>query len=195
MVKIYAPGGDVKRLSYVSRHIFENILGTTFKIVSKKNVFLQESGVCINYSDEALNHGLQIIPSGLLFETGVRKINDLEESRWKDFFCFFKQKKGDIPFDLFSAVFYLLTSYEEYFPAQIDEHDRFNLNSSLLYRNDSLEVPVIDRWAYGLVEELKKKYPGFRCNFRKYRFISTFDIDHTDTRDSPKLWDYYAGIC
>jgi hypothetical protein len=178
MVKIYAPEGGIKRLNYVSRHIFENILGTTFKIVSKKDFFLQESSVCINYSDEVLNHGLQIVPCGLLSETGVRKIHNLGESKWKDFFCFFKQKKGDIPFDLFSAAFYLLTSYEEYFLLQTDEHDRFDLNCSLLYRNDSLEIPVIDRWAYGLKEELEKKYSGFRCNPRRYRFISTFDIDH-----------------
>jgi hypothetical protein len=178
MVKIYAPEGGIKRVNYVSRHIFENILGTTFKIVNKRDVFLQESGICINYSDEVLNHGLQIIPCGLLSETGVRKIHDLEEYKWKDFFCFFRQKRGDIPFDLFSATFYLLTSYEEYFPTQTDKHDRFDLNSSLLYRNNSLEVPVIDRWAYGLKEELERKYPDFKCNLRKYRFISTFDIDY-----------------
>ncbi|GHT60295.1 hypothetical protein AGMMS50239_09020 [Bacteroidia bacterium] len=178
MVVIYVREGNVKRLDYISRHIFENILGTTFKITTEKRVFLRETGACINYSGEVINRGLQIIPNGLLSETGVRKIHDLGESKWKDFFCFFKQERGDIPFDLFSAAFYLLTSYEEYILKQTDEHDRFDLNSSLLHRNDSLEVPLIDRWAYGLKEELEKKYPNFKCNLRKYRFISTFDIDY-----------------
>lgn len=177
MIAIYSPEENTKRLNYVSRHIFENILGTTFKIVSEKEVFLRETGACINYSGEDINHGLQIIPQGLLSETGIRNIFDLGESKWKNFFCFFKQNRGHIPFDLFSATFYLLTSYEEYFLKQTDEHDRFNVNSSLLYRNDSLEVPLIDRWAYGLKEELENRYSKLQFKLRKYRFISTFDID------------------
>lgn len=188
MIIIYSQKGDTKRLNYISQHIFENILGTTFKIVTSKEIFLQQTGVCINYSEEKLNHGLQIIPQGLLFETGVRKISNLEESKWGDFFCFFKQKEGSIPFDLFSAAFYLLTSYEEYYLKQTDEHDRFDVNSSLLYRNDSLEIPLVDRWAYRLKEELEKKYPDFNCKLRKYRFISTFDIDY------PFLYRYKGFI-
>ncbi|GHT56025.1 hypothetical protein FACS189446_7950 [Bacteroidia bacterium] len=177
MIVIYSPAGSAKRLNYVSRHVFENILGTTYKIVTEREIFLQETGACINYSGEDINHGLRIIPQGLLSETGIRNISDWGESKWKGFFCFFKQNRGDIPFDLFSAAFYLLTSYEEYFLKQTDEHDRFDVNSSLLYRNDSLEVPLIDRWAYGLKEELQKRYPKLPFNLRKYRFISTFDID------------------
>jgi hypothetical protein len=178
MITIYSPTGNIQRLNYISQHIFENVLGVSFKIVTEKDVFLRETGVCINYSCEVLNHGLLIIPCGLLSETGVREIHDWGKSQWKGFFCFFKQKGSDIPFDLFSAAFYLLTSYEEYLPKQPDEHGRFDPNNSLLYRNGSLEVPLIDRWAYGLKEELEKKYPNFKCNLRKYRFISTFDIDY-----------------
>jgi hypothetical protein len=177
MVVIYFPWENTKRLNYVSRHIFENILGTEFKIVNRKEVYLQQTGACINYSGELLNHGLQIIPHGLLSETGVHKIPDMEESSWKGFFCFFKQTGGNVPFDLFSAAFYLLTSYEEYISTQTDEHGRFDVKASLPYRNDSLEIPLIDRWAYGLKDELWKKYPDFNCKLREYRFISTIDVD------------------
>ena len=178
MIIIYFPEDNTKRLNYICQHIFENILGTTFKIVTKRETFLQYSDPCINYSDEALNYGLQIIPQGLLSETGVHNFSDLGESKWESYFCFFKQKEGDIPFDLFSAGFYLLTSYEEYFSRQTDEHGRFDVNVSLLHRNDSLEIPLIDRWAYSLKEELEKKYPDFKCKLRTYRFISTFDVDY-----------------
>ncbi|MDR2691791.1 MAG: hypothetical protein LBB73_05770 [Dysgonamonadaceae bacterium] len=178
MIIIYFPERNVKRLNCAGQHIFENILGTKFKIVSEKTDYLQQTGACINYSKEPLNHGLQIVPQGLLSETGVRKILNMEEFMWKNVFCFFKQETGHIPFDLFSAAFYLLTSYEEYVLKQTDEHGRFDVNASLLYRNDSLEIPLIDRWAYGLKEELEKAYPDFKCKLRDYRFISTFDIDH-----------------
>lgn len=187
-IMIYFPERNTKRLNYAGKHIFENILGTKFKIISEKADYLWQTGACINYSGEPLNHGLQIVPHGLLSETGVHKILDMKESVWKNFFCFFKQETGHIPFDLFSATFYLLTSCEEYVLKQTDEHGRFDVNASLLYRNDSLEIPLIDRWAYGLKEELERAYPDFKCNLRAYRFISTFDIDH------PFLYRYKGFI-
>ncbi|MDR0769541.1 MAG: hypothetical protein LBE71_06550 [Dysgonamonadaceae bacterium] len=177
MIIVYTAEKNITRLNYVAQHILGNILGETFRITTLKEDFLQAGGVCINYSKESLAQGLQIIPHELLFETGVREIPDLEEYNWNGFFCFFKQEGGDIPFDLFSAAFYLLTSYEEYHSTRIDKHDRFNVNASLLYRNNALEIPLIDRWAYGLKAELEKKYLDFKCKLRKYRFISTIDID------------------
>jgi hypothetical protein len=178
MVYIYSPAEKTKRLDYIARHIFNNILGVDFDIVAEKNFFLQQSDACINYSDEKLNHGLQVIPHGLLFETGVHEILDLKESEWQGFFCFFKQTEGDILFDIFAASFYLLTLYEEYFPKKLDEHGRFDHRESLAYRKGFLEIPLIDRWAYLLKDELKKIEPTLEFKQRKYQFISTFDIDH-----------------
>ena len=178
MLFIYSPSESTQRLYYIARHIFDAILGVDFSIINDKEVFLKQTGACINYSDEDLCHGLQIIPHGLLSEKGVREIPDIEISRWNGHFCFFKQTKGEIPFDLFAASFYLLTLYEEYFPKQLDKHGRFDPNESFAYRNGFLEIPVIDRWAYLLKDELMKRYPDTKFKKRKYRFVSTVDIDH-----------------
>ena len=177
MLFIYSSSENVQRLDYIVRHLFNAILGIDFSIVKDKAVFLRQTGACINYSDEELNHGLQIVPHGLLFERGVREIPSLDISQWNGYFCFFRQTHGDIPFDLFAASFYLLTLYEEYLPKQLDEHGRFNLNESLAYRNGFLEIPLIDRWAYLLKDELQKRYPDMNFKERKFRFISTSDID------------------
>ena len=177
MLYIYSSTQNIQRLDYIAKHLFNAVLGIDFSVVLDKETFLKHTGACINYSDEDLNHGLWITPHGLLYEKGVRKIHDPEISQWKGYYCFFRQTKGDIPFDLFAASFYLLTFYEEYFPQQLDEHGRFNHNESLAFRNGFLEIPLIDRWAYLLKEELIKKYPGTVFKKREYRFISTFDID------------------
>jgi len=178
MLFIYSPSENIQRLDYISRHLFNAILGIDFSIVGDKKTFLNQTGACINYSSEDISHGLQIVPHGLLFEKGVREIQDLNVAQWKGYFCFFRQIQGDIPFDLFAASFYLLTLYEEYFPKQLDEHGRFNPNESLAYRNGFLEVPLIDRWAYLLKDELKKNYPDAKFKERKFSFVSTFDIDY-----------------
>ena len=178
MLFIYSLSESTLRLDYIARHLFNAILDIDFSIVRDKEVFLNNTGVCINYSNEDLNHGIQIVPHGLLFEKGLKEISDLDVSQWNGYFCFFRQTQGDIPFDLFAASFYLLTLYEEYFPKQLDEHGRFNLNESLAYRNGFLDVPLIDRWTYLLKDELKKRYPDAKFKKRKFRFVSTFDIDY-----------------
>jgi hypothetical protein len=178
MVYIYSPSGNTKRLNYILRHIFKEILCTDFTVVQEKSLFLQQSGACINYSGEDMRHGLHIVPQGLLVEKGIRTISDLKESEWMGFFCFFKQEKGDIPFDIFAASFYLLTLYEEYLSDKVDEHGRYPFRESLAYRKGFLEIPLIDRWTYLLKEMLEKTHPDFTSQKRAYRFISTFDIDH-----------------
>lgn len=178
VITIYSASENEKRLDYIARHLFNAILGVDFSIVRDKDAFLRQTGACINYSDKNLNQGLWIVPQGLLFETGVRRIPELKESEWKNYFCFFRQKQGSIPFDIFAASFYLLTLYEEYFPERLDEHGRFAIQESLLFRKGFLEIPLVDRWTYLLKDELKKKYPDTVFKERKYRFVNTFDIDH-----------------
>jgi len=178
MLLIYSHSENIQRLEYIAKHIFNAVLEVDFSIIGDKETFLRHDGACINYSNEDLHHSLQIVPNGLLFEKGVRKIPNPEISQWNGYSCFFRQTQGDIPFDLFAASFYLLTLYEEYFPEQLDEHGRFDPKESLAYRNGFLEIPLIDRWAYLLKEELEKKYPDTKFKKRKFRFVSTFDIDH-----------------
>ena len=178
MVYIYSALDTNKRLDYIVQHIFVNILGDDFTIIHDKTDFLKKKGICINYSAESIDKGLQIMPHGLLSQRGIEPITSLDESEWQGFFCFFQQKKGDIPFDIFSASFYLLSLYEEYYSQKLDKHGRFDVKESLAYRKGFLETPLIDRWAYLLKNELIKIYPDARFKGREYCFISTFDIDY-----------------
>ncbi|MDR1372210.1 MAG: hypothetical protein LBJ17_03655 [Dysgonamonadaceae bacterium] len=177
MILIYCSLKNIARLNYVASHIFGSLSGAKFEITCDKNRYLSCEGVCINYSNEELNHGLHIVPQGLLEEKGVRQITDLAKDRWKTYFCFFSQIKGDIPFDIFSATFYLLTSYEEYFSKNLDKHRRYSMYQSVIFLNNSLSVPVIDRWTECLRDELKTLYPTWKYRMRKFRTVSTVDVD------------------
>ncbi|GHT77876.1 polysaccharide deacetylase [Bacteroidia bacterium] len=179
MLTIYSSSEHTKRLEYIARHLFNEILGMDFQITADKKQYLATTAPCINYSKAELNHGLQIFPQGLLFETNIHPPKALKEGEWKGLFCFFYSGKGAIPFDLFAASFYLLTLYEEYFPEEWDQHGRFNHKEALLFRKGLLETPIIDRWAYELKKELENA--GFDTSdfkLRKYRAIATYDIDH-----------------
>ena len=172
------------RLEYIAEHLFKNILGVDFILSDDKQAFLNHQGTCINYSSEnlsseKLNQVLQIVPFGLLEEKGINPHIQIDGFYWDELFCFFPNPQGDIPFDIFSASFYLLTSYEEYGTAKSDIHSRFPHEESLAYRSGFLDIPLIDRWAHKFKELLIGKFGGEE-NYspRQYRFVSTFDIDY-----------------
>lgn len=178
MIYIYCPYENNSRLSYVTNHIFKYVLGIDYTIIRDKDTFLNRGTRGINYSNEKLSSGIHIIPEGLLSETGIQINRKIKISEWNGYNTFFHQDKGDIPFDLFSAVFYLLSSYEEYSSFDLDKHGRFKPENSTLFKNNLLEIPIVDRWIELLKEELLKSYPDLNFQSRQFRFVSTFDIDH-----------------
>ena len=104
------------RLLYTLKLIFTEILKTDYRletnIISAKNY----SGLVINYSTQQIDNSFTIIPSGLLTETNIKEqqINVLEFSNIP---CLFYSNQGDLPFDIFSSVFYLRQT--EYFQFSI----------------------------------------------------------------------------
>src|SRR6185436_12324127 len=74
-----------------------------------------------------------------------------------DFTAFFKSD-GDYPFDIFSAVFYLLSRYEEYLPHEKDEYGRYAHENSLAYGQGFLNTPLINIWIEDFKKVLKKKF-------------------------------------
>lgn len=183
------------RLEYTAEHLFKNILGVDYILSDDKKAFLDYPGPGINYSSENFNHGIHIFPYGLLEETGVNPHLDTYKSLWGDLFCFFTTEYGSIPFDIFSASFYLLTSYEEYGTPKSDLHRRFPHEESMAYKNGFLDIPIIDRWAYKLRDLLIETFgEGQSYHLRSYRFVSTFDIDYPYLYRNKGLLKNTAGM-
>ena len=114
-----------ERLKYVCDFIFGNVLHESYTLVHNSVDFSAKSGVKLNYSNESLE-GIQVFPSGLLGETEISQ-QELNIGDWQGLPIFFSNTLVEIPFDIFSATFYLISRYEEYLPAERDEHDRFNV--------------------------------------------------------------------
>ena len=62
-------------------------------------------------------------------------------------------------FDIFSAVFYLASRYEEYGGFTPDAHQRFPPEASILHKTESFEFPLINLWVKELKEALLLKWP------------------------------------
>jgi len=83
-----------------------------------------------------------------------------------------------MPFDLFTASFYLVSRYEEYLPYEKDQHDRFPAKASIAYQSGFLQKPVINIWAKKLLSILQKEYPRLESKpIHSYSFAPTYDVD------------------
>ncbi len=173
-VKIYLRN-FLPRLNYAADLIFNSLLGIHSELVTDRRKFGKNP--VINYSGEEMEGTFTVYPSGLLHETGIinRKIDITE---WNNMPVFFQsENKSTIPFDIFSAVFYLVTRYEEYLNYTPDRHGRFPAQASLAYRNGFLHLPIINMWVKEFARMLVKHYPGLTFRKNKFRVLVTFDID------------------
>jgi hypothetical protein len=121
---------------------------------------------------------IHIAPHGLLDQTEIiqQDIRVVNNPDWLH--IFFSQINADLPFDIFSASFYLITRYEEYLPHTKDIHGRFDHVASIAYKNGFLKIPIIDHWVFVLVKYLEQHFDVTIKNSNRFRFISTIDVDY-----------------
>ncbi len=166
------------RVTYIFKHIFVRILQIPIAFTSKVEDFVAHNGPKLSYTNIALGKEFFINSHGLLFEQGVNDI-DITITSWQDTPSFFASNVASaLPFDLFAASFYLLSRYEEYLPHVKDTFDRYSATESLAFKNNFLEIPLIDVWAFKFLEILKVRFPEYQFANRDYKYLATFDIDN-----------------
>ena len=164
------------RLTYTAKHLFERILGVEMGFTTKVEDFIKHNGPKMTYSKQPLQNEFFIRSNDLLFEQGI---NDLEikVSDWDGIPCFFASgEKSTIPFDIFSASFFLLSRYEEYLPHVKDSVGRYPVKESIAYQHNFLELPVVDLWAYRLLEALQERFPDLETKEKSYNFTSIINV-------------------
>jgi hypothetical protein len=178
------------RLSYIVQELFQAV-----ELTDSTERFISHLGVKISYSKEKFcSNTLWIVPQGLLNETGIheQKING---SEWKGKKIFFTTA-GDIPFDIFSAAFYLLSRYEEYLPHELDGYGRYSHTGSLAYKEDFLRSPLINEWMQLLQVHLRERCSNLKFNIQHstFRFTPTYDIDEAFSYRHKPLWKNIGGF-
>ena len=164
------------RLQYVTDFIGKQITGEAFQLTDDTFYFNDYNGPKINYGyDTIANDEFLIVNYPLLFEDSVKKQN-ISCFNLNNFKAFFKSD-GDYPFDIFSAVFYLLSRYEEYLPHDKDEYGRYAHENSLAYKESFLNIPLVNIWIEDFKKILKKKFSMLNVQYSTFNFLPTYDID------------------
>ena len=158
------------------KHIFIRILGIDVSFTTTVEDFIKHSGPKITYSKTPLQNEFFIRSNSLLFEQGISDV-DIIMNDWDGLPCFFEAgERSNIPFDIFSASFYLISRYEEYLPHVKDELGRFPVKESLAYQHKFLQRPLVDLWAKKFLGVLKERFPDIEQKKRKYQFTSIVNV-------------------
>jgi hypothetical protein len=152
------------RLSYVVDFVSTELFDepARINITSDQSAFAAAPGHRINYSAQDIPGCFRLCPAArspeasvdssalssplaaLLFDSGIRPLT-IQCFPFKDQKAFFPTE-GNFPFDIFAAIFYLLSRYEEYLPHPLDEYGRFAHTHSLAFREGFLHQPLINSW-------------------------------------------------
>ena len=173
---IYTPK-LTSRIQYTFKLFFE-AWDCSFELTNSEEDFMAFEGPKLNYSMRQFQDELFIELYGLLNEKGIVD-QEVNVSQWNNMPIFFKSSNsGVLPFDVFSASFFLVSRYEEYLPHKRDKHQRFIATESVAYQNQFLHIPIINFWQKALKEAIQKKFPDLKLASSNFRFISTIDIDN-----------------
>ncbi|MDT0558401.1 polysaccharide deacetylase family protein [Ichthyenterobacterium sp. W332] len=164
------------RLRYTFKHIVKRILGVPVSFTSKVEEFIAHDSIKMSYTKQPLSSEIFVRSNELLFEQGLSDI-PINIQDWDATIGFFvTSEKSSLPYDIFAASFYLLSRYEEYLPQVRDEYGRFLATESLAYKNDFLQQPVVDIWAYKLKAVLLEKFPKFTFPKQRYKINPVIDV-------------------
>lgn len=158
------------RLDYIISVLF----GKKAAVTESEQLFTQFGGARIQYlTEKKFDKVLHVQPQGLVFESDIHSII-IECARWEGYPIFFSGA-GDIPFDIFSAAFYLVSRYEEYLPFTPDKYDRFPHTDSLAYREGFLSIPLVQHWVQQFKQILGVSFSPSITD--EPIFLPTYDAD------------------
>lgn len=164
------------RLEYVCAFIFRQYFGIDCSLTSDLDLFSISNEEKLNYSLSSTPCRYTIKPADLLFEKTInaQQISCFEDEGYK---AFFKTTDSNFPFDIFAAVFYLLSRYEEYLPHTTDQYGRYAHENSIAFKENFLQQPLVNIWLNKFSVSIQRAYPGISIKTQLFSFTPTYDID------------------
>jgi len=163
------------RVEYIANFL-SGYYKAPFGLTSSAERFKNSETKCkINYSQQKISSDeIWISPHVLLFESSVRQVK-IDIFPFHNHVAFFAAG-NDYSFDLFAAIFYLVSRYEEYLPYKKDVYGRYAHENSLAFKESFLNVPLINYWLEDFRKILSDRNPVF-LKQKQFAFIPTYDID------------------
>ncbi len=196
LLKIVVPETCSEELKYVVRVIFDEFWGVPYdlSVAAQAHVCISAKGsdgrVTIDsdfFSAAALNWlGSESLPELPLSSLNISSYDFLKDVEFNELPIFFgspnlilSKSLIEVKFDIFGAIFFMLTRYEEYLHHERDEHDRFQERSSVGHKAGLQATPIVNHYLEVLWRVLK------RAGFLLERRTKSFKIEPTCDLDLP----------
>ncbi len=199
------------RIRYIMEFIFQDILKITPVFTHSVEEATSQTIPCISYGEKIAEDIPYFAASHFLLETEIIQFK-LQKIKFADVFVPFPVQEGLLPFDIFAASFFLVSRYEEFVHKKYKKQP-FTASDSYQKKENCLNKPLINDWAFLLKNILKSKFPDFIFPQKQFQnipciitvptlqrpkglikksklFIS--DITHKDGRK--KIIDNLAGL-
>ncbi len=186
---------ETERLRYVLELLFSELPANPipYAVYTSANE-VEEREPTIFYGLAPERKGLYIPNAGLLEESGLERKKISVKGKGKDVKLFPMEGSEWPDFDLFSAVFWLVSRYEEYLPGPRDSHGRFAPKHSLAFKHEFLQLPIVNIWARELLNRLEALFPWLVFPPPHFDFLSTLDIDNGFKFEGKPLWRNMGGL-
>jgi len=165
------------RLQYILEFIFEEYYTCGFSLHFTVQHFLKSDGFKINYSHQSIENCFQIKPEGLLFENNIEHIRPNVAFKEKLPLIFTENDTNSYHFDIFSAIFWFITRYEEYQIKDKDIHGRFSAHNALSFQHLFHHRPIINEYLEELEKEISLRGFDLPKKYTKSNIQPTIDID------------------
>ncbi|MCF8380190.1 MAG: polysaccharide deacetylase family protein [Bacteroidales bacterium] len=175
------------------KFIMGELLKVEYTLTENLSDFSNSDQAQINYSLNKELSGFHIAPHGLLSEIGI-KHREIKVETGREFPFFFTTDGNDLNFDIFSAAFFLISRYEEYGEYEKDKYGRFMSSNSLAFKNDFLQLPLINIWAENLRHRLLNKFPDLKHRKIPASYALTIDIDNPWAHLNKAFWRLAGGM-
>jgi len=97
-------------------------------------------------------------------------------------------KTIQLDLDLMGSCFFLLTRYEEVVRPMRDGHGRYPATSSLLYKENLLDRPLVNEYIELLFWALQRLWPDLQRAERHYRVLLSHDVDLVSAKTTNTCW-------
>jgi hypothetical protein len=193
MLSFYTPTAS-PRFYYCLELLCTQIWEIPYEILH--NLPIDPNKQVIVYDENAQNSAFHIIPTGLLTETTVAKkeINVVKRTDNYRYSFFQTNSSADIDFDILSAIFYLVSRYEELIEPITDHHGRYVCDQSLAFREGFLELPLVNIWCETLRQSVQKQVGIAIPNKNSFSIVNTIDIDNAFALTNKGWWRTLAGF-
>lgn len=176
MLLIYIPATS-PRIKYVFELLFRHELGIDYRTTSDAVEFMNYEAEKLTYSTSRNINEFFIKASPLLFENDIRKREIHVEEKYDVKVLFSNNESCDVGFDIFSAIFYMVSRYEEYLPFEPDRFGRYPATDGLAFKNNFLQTPVVNVWIGLFKKILKTRFPSLKIKSAAFKAIVTYDVD------------------